>query len=181
MHKKPEPEPADLDQMKYEKRDLSPKGVIRFIGIILILGVWGFATISLTMGWFERTSKAPNTSASELAKDQNRTLPSPPVTSARLQDAAARPRSAGSMPSMLEERQAYEVQMNVDTTVPRWVNKEQNVVALPLDDALKIVAERGIAPKSMPVTPVAPAAAPAHATPVVPTQSESVTVTGTQP
>lgn len=162
MHNHEEKDPANLEEMKYETRDLSIRSIVVFIIVLFVLGTAAFlVTIWPIQPGLESISKQENPSASALATKEGLPAPQPPSEVARLQGAPARVQIAGSLKDMRIQREEYNLPQKVDAVVPKWVSKDQNIVTIPVDDAIRIVAQRGIAPKTMP--PTAPATPPVAA------------------
>jgi hypothetical protein len=161
MHDAHEPEPANLEEMKYETRDLSIKSIVVSVAVLFALGLAAFV---LTWVWIWpdllEVSMPTNATASTLAVKNSLKQPQPNASLARIQKTPTRVISASSEQDMYALREQFDIPQNIDLEVPRWINKEQNIVSIPIKDAIQIVAKRGIAPKSMPVQ-IAPTSTPA--------------------
>lgn len=135
----PKPEPGHVH---YEKRDVDAPAVLRAAGVLVVVTV---ATAMVVLGFFRYLSQAAarhDRPPAPLARPDTGLMPPPP----RLQTA----------PALDLARFRSEEEETLATY--GWVDKEAGVVRIPIEQAMRLVAERGL-----PVPPPLPAAAKAAA------------------
>jgi hypothetical protein len=130
--------PHGSSQGGYEKSDLQSKPIVIFgaiLGVVMLLAFVAAYGMIHVFGWWDRPRL--ETPASPLA---TRTVPPEP----RLQVEA---------PKDLKSLQATEQEV---LTTYAWVSKEAGIARIPIERAMQLVLERGLAPAK----PAPPAALP---------------------
>jgi hypothetical protein len=130
--------PHGSSQGGYEKSDLRPKPIVIFgaiLGVVMLLAFVATYGMIHVLGWWDRPRL--ETPASPLA---TRAVPPEP----RLQIEA---------PTDLKRLQATEHEVLMTYA---WVSKEAGIARIPIERAMQLVLERGLAPAK----PAPPAALP---------------------
>jgi hypothetical protein len=123
----------------HDKSDVEPRAVARVLVYLLIAtGVVAAASVPLTRG-LVAVGKQGDRPRAPLAEGPGRKPPEP-----RLQE-----RPFDDVRSLLSEEERV-------LTTTAWVDREQGIVRIPIDDAIEIVARRGLPVRAAP--PVPPAA-----------------------
>lgn len=138
---------------KHEESDVSGTALMKFIGVLLVSILIILGLMKWMSNYFEAREQALELPpASRVNPPGTQRLPPMP----RLQGAP------GSQELPLDESKLYREEQNAKVASYGWVNKESGVVRIPVNDAMKLILEKG-----MPmVTGIPPAAPTAPAAPV---------------
>jgi hypothetical protein len=128
---RPHPEPHHEDT-HFESTDISGRNVF-FTGAGVLLGTWIFA--GLLYFFF-----------SYLAHDRARTSPPPLPVVGRPEALPPEPRLQQSPPRDLK---ALRMREDWELNHYHWIDKANGTVAIPIEQAMRTVAERGIPPQNM--------------------------------
>ena len=113
--------------VRYEQSDVRPGAIVRFaIGLVLVVGVSAVALLGL-FKLFARQQRRHDPPPPPLAQEAGRLPPGPRLQAAPLQD--------------LEQLRAEEEK---ELTSYGWVDAKAGIAHIPIDEAIKIVAARGL-------------------------------------
>ena len=156
-------------EVKHEESDVSGTALMKFIGILLVSIIVILFLMKLMTNYFEAREQALELPpASRVNPPGTQRLPPLP----RLQGAP------GSQELPLDESKTYRAEQSAKVASYGWVNKEAGVVRIPVNEAMKLILERGMPlvsgtpPAASPAGGVAPGAAPAP-TPAPKTPAQS--------
>ena len=133
-------------ELRYEQRDASPAAIVRFaIGLVVVLVVVAFVLLGL-FSLFARQQRRHDPPPPPLAPQAGRLPPEPRLQTTPLQD--------------LEQVRAQE---DKELSSYGWVDRKAGRVRIPIDEAIRIVAQRGVPraivlPSPSPGAPASPAA-----------------------
>jgi hypothetical protein len=126
-------------EVRYEQSDVRAGAIVRFaIGLVLVVGV----SAAVLLGLFKllaRQQRRQDPPPPPLAQEGGRLPPGPQLQAAPLQD--------------LEQLRAEEEK---ELTSYGWVDRKAGIAHIPIDEAIKIVAARGLPPAAATATPSAP-------------------------
>jgi cytoskeletal protein RodZ len=131
-------------EVRYEQSDVRAGAIVRFaIGLVIVVAV---AAVGL-LGLFK-----------VFARQQRRHDPPPPPLA---QQAGRQPPGPRLQTSPLQDLEQLRAQEEKELTSYGWVDPKAGIVHIPIDEAIKIVAARGL-PQAVPSpsTPSSPSAAP---------------------
>lgn len=118
----------DNVEVVHEESDVNVSAILRYGAGLLIIGALVHVSLWLLLGMFERQNERARTQVYPMAAgEQNRLPPTPRFQEnpqQELQDLRAKQRA------LLEEY--------------GWVNKEAGVARIPIEDAMKIIVQRGL-------------------------------------
>jgi len=133
-------------EVRYEQSDVRAGAIVRFaIGLVLVVGVASVVLLGL-FALFARQQRRQDPPPPPLAPQAGRLPPGPRLQASPLQD--------------LERLRAEEEK---ELTSYGWVDPKAGIAHIPIDEAIKIVAARGLPPAAAspsPSPPPAPSAAP---------------------
>ncbi len=121
------------DDVHFERTDISIRAVF-LTGVAVLVGT--IISILLVHPYFALLARQHATSSPPPLPIEAHGNPLPP-----------QPRLQASPP---KDYQAYIARENWELTHYHWVNKAQGVVAIPIGEAMKLVAQRGIPPQKQP-------------------------------
>jgi len=113
---------------RHEKRDVNISGVVVFIIVLVVVGALIQGAVWVLYRHFDRTVERARVAEFPLAQDSMRRLPPEP----RLQ---VDPRE-----DMANLRRSEDDVLNSYA----WVDRNAGVVRIPIDQAMKLIAERGM-------------------------------------
>ncbi len=114
-------------EVRYEQSDVRPGAIVRFaIGLVLVVGVSAVALLGL-FALFARQQRRHDPPPPPLARQAGRLPPGPRLQAAPLQD--------------LERLRAEEEK---ELTSYGWIDAKAGIAHIPIDEAIKIVAARGL-------------------------------------
>jgi hypothetical protein len=132
----------DHPELRYEQSDVRAGAIVRFaIGLVLVVGL---ASVAL-LGLFAL-----------LARQQRRNDPPPPPLA---QEAGRRPPGPRLQASPLQEFERLRAEQEKELTSYGWVDRKAGIAYIPIDEAIKIMAERGV-PKAIAMPSPSPGASP---------------------
>jgi len=133
-------------EVRYEQSDVRAGAIVRFaIGLVLVVGVASVVLLGL-FALFARQQRRQDPPPPPLAPQAGRLPPGPRLQASPLQD--------------LERLRAEEEK---ELTSYGWVDPKAGIAHIPIDEAIKIVAARGLPPAAAspsPSPPPAPSAPP---------------------
>ena len=131
----------DHPELRYEQSDVRTGAIVRFaLGLVTVVAVSAVLLLGL-FKLFARQQRRHDPPPPPLAREAGRLPPGPRLQAAPLQD--------------LEQVRAEEEK---ELTSYGWVDRKAGIVHIPIDEAIKIVAERGV-PKAI-ATPSSPGTSP---------------------
>ena len=114
-------------EVRYEQSDVRPGAIVRFaIGLVLVVGVSAVTLLGL-FALFARQQRRHDPPPPPLARQAGRLPPGPRLQAAPLQD--------------LERLRAEEEK---ELTSYGWIDAKAGIAHIPIDEAIKIVAARGL-------------------------------------
>ncbi len=133
---------------KHETTDVSASMLLKYIGVLVVGTVIILGAMKLLSDFFERREQSEELPpASRVNPPGTQRLPPGP----RLQGAP------GSMELPMADMKTYLDEQNAKAQNYGWVNREAGIVRIPIDQAKKLVLERGIASATgASTTPTAP-------------------------
>ena len=135
-------------EVRYEQSDVRAGAIVRFaIGLVLVVGVSAVVLLGL-FKLFARQQRRHDPPPPPLAQEAGRLPPGPRLQAAPLQD--------------LEQLRAEEEK---ELTSYGWVDEKAGIAHIPIYEAIKIVAARGL-PQAAPSPPPAAPSPSAAAAPV---------------
>jgi hypothetical protein len=136
-------------EVRYEQSDVRVGAIVRFaIGLVLVVGVASVVLLGL-FALFARQQRRQDPPPPPLAPEAGRLPPGPRLQASPLQD--------------LDRLRAEEERA---LTGYGWVDEKAGIAHIPIDEAIKIVAARGL-PQAVPSPPpAAPSPSAAAAAPV---------------
>jgi hypothetical protein len=137
-------------EVRYEESDVRPGAIVRFaIGLVLVVGISAVVLLGL-FKLFARQQRRHDPPPPPLAQEGGRLPPGPRLQAAPLQD--------------LEQLRAEEEKA---LTSYGWVDRKAGIAHIPIDEAIKIVAARGLpqatasaSPSASPLPTASPGKAP---------------------
>jgi hypothetical protein len=136
----------DHPELRYEQSDVRAGAIVRFaIGLVLVVGL---ASVAL-LGLFAL-----------LARQQRRNDPPPPPLA---QEAGRRPPGPRLQASPLQEFERLRAEQEKELTSYGWVDAKAGIVHIPIDEAIKRVAQQGVPKASAMASPSAGPSPPAPA------------------
>ena len=136
-------------EVRYEQSDVRAGAIVRFaIGLVLVVGVSAVVLLGL-FKLFARQQRRHDPPPPPLAQEAGRLPPGPRLQAAPLQD--------------LEQLRAEEEK---ELTSYGWVDRTAGIAHIPIDEAIKIVAARGLPQAAASASPSAapsPSASPGKA------------------
>ncbi len=144
---------------KHETSDVSASMLLKYIGVLVLGTVIVLVAMKFLSDFFEeREQSLELPPASRVNPPGTQRLPPGP----RLQGAP------GSQELPEVDLKLYREEQNAKVHSYAWVNREAGIVRIPIDQARKLILERGIASATGPaVVPTTPGSAPPAAKPVV--------------
>jgi len=127
-------------EVRYEQSDVRVGAIVRFaIGLVVVVGVASVVLLGL-FALFARQQRRHDPPPPPLAQEAGRLPPGPRLQASPLQD--------------LEQLRAKEEK---ELTSYGWVDAKAGIVHIPIDEAIKIVAQHGV-PKAIPAPSPSPGA-----------------------
>jgi hypothetical protein len=132
-------------ELRYEQRDVRPAAIVRFaIGLVLVIAVSSAALLGLF---------------AVFAKQQQRHDPPPPPLARPTGDLPPVPRLQIAPVQDLEQVRAQEEK---ELNSYGWVDPRAGIARIPIDEAIRILAQRGLpqaapSPAASPASPASPA------------------------
>jgi len=124
------------ERIRFEHSDINARGTF-LTGIGVLVGTWiSVGIIFLIFTWLAHRSARLSAPPLPLAIHGQPLPPEP-----RLQT------------SPHEDLKAYLARENWELTHYHWVDKDKGIAAIPIEDAIRIVAQRGIPPQKTPPNP----------------------------
>lgn len=121
------------EDVRFEPKDVNAKNVI-VTGICVLIGVW----LVVFMVYFVLSS----------FENQRASVEQPPIPVASQRTSA--PPEPRIQASPRTDLQRYEAQQSWLLTHYFWINKSKGVVAIPIEHAMELIAQRGIPPQKAP-------------------------------
>jgi hypothetical protein len=134
------PERVQNPEVNYDRTDMSAKAIVGFLiflaiaGLFMHLILWGL--YKRFAGAYKASLPLANpiyTSTRQMPGDPVRTFPAP-----RLQ------------PDDVADMNKFRTQEEIILDTYDWVNKQQGIVRIPIDQAMKIIAQQGLPTRPMP-------------------------------
>jgi hypothetical protein len=129
-------------ELRYEQRDVSAGAIVRFALALVVVVLLASALLLGLFRLLARQERRYDPPPPPLAQEAGRLPPAPRLQSTPLQD--------------LEELRAAEEK---ELTSYGWVDEKAGIAHIPIDEAIKIVAARGL-PHAAPSPPAAASPAP---------------------
>lgn len=146
----------------YEKEDTNPRSILK-VGIILVTTIV-FSSL-FALGFFKLLARIDNQADAEATPPLWSRTPGVPAPEPRLQ--ATIWETNGTLSSPARDLDAIRTEERKTLSSYGWVDKSQGTVRIPIDEAMRLLAEREAAAAPAPAATPAPAiaAAPALAAP----------------